>query len=192
MKTTFLSSSKTNWYLWLFLAALTIVNILLLQQNIQLRSQAEKRSPQQLQIGEKVQAFSGTGLDSQPIKIDYSESAKKRLFLYFTPSCKYCHQQFPDWKELLTRADSERFEVFGLVSDKLKRDEIEDYLRSFDCNSNSKTPLPVIFASKETLDAYRLVSTPTTLLISPEGDVEKVLVGKWNDEEKKIAFASLK
>lgn len=191
MKITFFSSIKTNWYLWLFVVALTTVNILLLQQNIQLRSQVEKRSPEPLQIGEKVQAFSGTGLDNQPIKINYTKSAKKRLFFYFTPSCKYCHQQFPDWKELLARADSERFEIFGLVSDKLKRDEIEDYLRLFDCNLISNTPLPVIFAPTEMLDAYRLVSTPTTLLISPEGNVEKILIGKWNDEEKNIAFALL-
>jgi hypothetical protein len=42
------------------------------------------------------------------------------------------------------------------------------------------------------LEAYKLVSTPTTLLVSSEGDVEKVLVGKWNNKEKAVVFASLK
>ena len=186
------SSFKTNWYLWLFLAALTVVNILLLQQNIQLRARIEKYNPQPLKIGEKVEAFSGKGLNGELIKINYSESTKKRLFLYFTPSCKYCHQQFPDWKELLTRTDTDKIEIFGLVGDKLSSEEIENYLRSFDCNSNSKTPLPVIFVPREMLEAYKLVSTPTTLLVSSEGDVEKVLVGKWNDKEKAVTFASLK
>ncbi|HEX8567663.1 MAG TPA: redoxin domain-containing protein [Pyrinomonadaceae bacterium] len=145
-----------------------------------------------MQIGETVQPFSGIGLSGERIEIDYSNNSKKRLFLYFAPSCKYCGQQFPDWKEMLKQISSDQIEVFGIVSENEKQSEVDNYLHSFDCDSDSATPLRVIFASTETLQNYKLNVTPTSLLISPNGKSEKVWTGKWNNNEKENAFALIK
>lgn len=181
---------RTSWLLWLVLISMAVINVLLLQQNIQLRTQIKKsQPPPSLQIGEQVAGFSGANLKGELVKIDYSENSKKRLFFYFTPSCKFCREQFPYWKDLIKQTKTDGFEIFGLVSEKDKPDEIESYLRSFDCGSNSNTPLPVLFTSDEVLKKYKLTGTPTTLLISPLGLAEQVWVGRWNDSERETAFS---
>lgn len=191
MKTSPLEDLGTNLILWLLVLGLAIVNVFLLRQNIQLRTQIDKRKSLNLQIGDGVEAFSGIGLRGESIKIDYSNNSKKRLFLYFTPTCKFCQQQFPEWKELLKQANNQT-EVYGLVSKREKPDEIENFLHLFDCDSTSETPLQIIFVSNEMLEAYKLHSTPTTLLISPEGKAERIWLGKWGNNEKELAFAWLR
>src|SRR6201990_2143138 len=126
-------------------------------------------------------------MDGQPYEVNYGKDERKRLLLYFSPSCAFCVQQAPLWRDILNKVDGHRVEVLGIVSDKLDKQAVythADELGYF----RTKVPLPVIFATNETLVRYRLVATPTTLLIGKNGIVEHVWVGKW-DEPKTAEVA---
>ena len=68
----------------------------------------------------------------------------------------------------------------GVVSDKLDKQAVYTHAEELGY-FKTKAPLPVVFATNETLTRYRLVATPTTLLIDKNGTVERVWVGKWNE-----------
>lgn len=184
--------NKTKLFLLLLLISMAIVNILLLQQNLQMRAALNKNQPEMPQVGEKLQSLFGKDMNGGDVKINFSENSKKRFFLYFSPACQYCKHQFPDWKDLVLHTNSEQIEVWGVVSRDEKQKNIEEYLRMFELDSTSNIPLQIIFVSDEQLQNYKLKLTPTTILVSGEGSVEKSWIGKWNVSDKKDAFARLK
>lgn len=180
--------SFKKYGIWLIIVALLICNIALLKQNFQLRSQLEFYQPQNLKIGDRVQNFSGKNLNGEIIKIDFSDTSKKRFLLYFTPTCKYCKQQFPEWKDLISQAKDKNIEVFGVVSENENKEAIENYLNSLDCGTSSATPLQLLFIPNETLRNYKLSLTPTTILLSGNGIVEQNWIGKWKETDKNLAL----
>lgn len=70
---------------WIMLVILAIVNVLLIRQNLQMRSKLEQLTPKVVQSGDKVQPFSAPGLRGEIINVDYTGETKQVL-LYFTPS----------------------------------------------------------------------------------------------------------
>jgi len=185
-------SRKINWIFGILIIGLISVNILLLWQNLQMRTQLNKRQPQTLAIGDFVQSFTAKDLKGETVSVDFSDNSKKQFLLYFTPTCIYCKQQFPEWKKLLLQTKHRNVRVLGIVSENEKREIIEKYLNSFDCGMNSETPLQVLFVPDETLQNYKLNLTPTTILLANDGKVEQSWVGKWKDADKILALNSLK
>jgi peroxiredoxin len=114
------------------------------------------------------------------LRVDYSGRGPQRVFLYFTPTCRFCREQFPYWQDVLAKADRRRFEVWGLVSDSEDRKKLEEYLRSVGCGTDSQTPLRVAYVSPDVLHSYKLTSTPTTLVVANDGTVEQSWLGRWN------------
>jgi peroxiredoxin len=190
-------SSRSSWVAALLILGLSGVNLLLAKQNLamrkQLRARAEAVNPatQSLREGEVVASIPGTGLDGRPYEMNYNKDERKRLILFFSPSCTYCVQQAPLWRNILNKVDSSRVEVLGLVSDKLDKQEVYTHAEELGY-FKTKAPLPIIFASNESLARYRLVATPTTLLVSKTGVVEHVWVGKWDETKTTEVTAALK
>ena len=186
-------SSMNSWLTTVLILGLIVVNLLLAKQNLgmrqQLRAQADAVSPakQSLKEGEVVASITGVGLDGRSYELNYGKDERKHLLLYFSPSCTYCVQQAPLWRDILNKVDGNRVEVLGLVSDKLDKQAVYTHAEELGY-FKTKSPLPVIFATNETLTRYRLVATPTTLLIGKNGTVEHVWVGKW-DETKTAEVA---
>lgn len=164
--------------LWGIIILLLLVNVLLLRQNSAMRSELERYQPPKLEVGDKVFGFAAKTLNDETVHLDFSKNANRRFFLYFTPTCQYCKQQFPKWKEIISQAKDKNIEVFGVVSETESKEAIEKYLESLDCGENSKTPLPILFVSNEILRNYKLNLTPTTILVSPDGIVEQSWIGK--------------
>jgi peroxiredoxin len=181
-------------YSWLGLIvfALGISNVALIWQNLQMRSQLQQNEPQKLEIGDRIQNFSAKGLKGESIEINFSENSKKRFLFFFTSTCPYCKEQFPDWKELILRAKDKNIEIFGIVSESEKNAEIEKYLDSFGCGTKSETPLQILFVSNKILQDNKLTLTPTTILLSGDGQVERNWTGKWKESDKTLAMAQLK
>jgi peroxiredoxin len=176
---------------------LVAVNLLLVKQNFGMRRQLTDRatalSPtaRSLKEGEVVALLSGSDLNGQPFQLKYKNDERQYLLMYFSPSCTFCVQQAPLWRDVLNKIDSSRFAVVGIVSDREDKKAVfthADELGYF----KTRTPLPVVFVSNESLAGYKLMATPTTLLINGAGSVEHVWVGKWDQARVDEVTAALK
>ena len=83
-------SSKIIWIFGILIIGLVSVNALLLQQNLQMRTQLSKSQPQKLEIGDKVPSFVTKDLTDKTVNVEFSHNSEKRFLLYFTPTCPYC------------------------------------------------------------------------------------------------------
>jgi peroxiredoxin len=189
-------SFKNSWVAAILILGLMVVNLLLAKQNFAMRRElnirAETFNPttKSLKQGEVVASIVGVGLDGRPYDLSYARDERKRLLLYFSPTCTYCVQQAPLWRNILNQVDASRVEVLGLVSDELNQRAVYTHAEELGY-FKTKTPLPIIFTSNELLARYKLVATPTTLLISQHGTVEHVWVGKWDETKTNEVAAAL-
>ena len=154
---------------------MAVFNLLLIRQNLGLRAELDKQRPKLLQPGDRAGAFAAPGLKGDIVSVDYAGRGPKRVFLYFSPDCPYCRDQFGFWRELLSKADENRFEVLGLVSDGEDKNKVGEYLRSFGCDS-----LRTALAPNAVLRNYKLGATPTTLVVDNTGKVEHAWAGAWD------------
>ena len=95
------------------------------------------------------------------------------------------------WRDMLNQIDSNRFSVVGVVDDKEDKRAVSVHVEELGY-SKTRTALPIVFLNDEALARYKLVATPTTLLMSDAGKVEHVWVGKWDDAKRNDVAASLK
>lgn len=177
--------------LWLVLAAMAASNALLIRQNLQLRRELEKAQPQGLRVGDKVPPFTSDGLDGETLRVGYEGAGPSTMFLYFTPSCVFCREQFAFWREALGRASGGGYEVVGLVDRAEDKTRLVEYLREMGCAADSRTPLRVALVPEEVRRDYHLSATPITLIVSNDGTVRKVWVGRWTEAEKSDAGSAL-
>src|SRR5205809_807512 len=107
-----MSSSMTQWLGVALIIALGVVNVLLFRQNLLLRKQLRAgKSVQTFRGGEQVEPINGIDLQGQPYAINFTKSGRQHLLLFFSPSCPYCLQQAPAWRDLLDKVDTNRFDV---------------------------------------------------------------------------------
>ncbi len=156
-------------------------NLLLIRQNLQLRAELSRYQPDELHAGDKLPPFSATGLGGEPLSVSYDEHGPKRVLLFFTPTCRYCRGQFAYWRELLERADRERFEITGVVADTEDPAQVEEYLR--EVGGEPRASLRVAMASADVRRSYKLTATPITLVVANDGTVEQSWQGLWSGRE---------
>ncbi|MDT4953064.1 MAG: AhpC/TSA family [Acidobacteriota bacterium] len=175
---------------WVLLLALAIANALLIRQNLQMRTALSKYEPPVLQSGEQVQSFSAPSLSGENIQVNYTGNGPKRVLMFFTPDCPYCREQFAYWREVLTHADMNRFEILGVVTESEDKAKLNEYLRSVGCSPDSQKPLRTVLIPNNLRRSYKLSSTPITLVVANDGSVENVWYGRW-DSESLAAAASI-
>ncbi len=177
--------------------ALCVANVLLIKQNLTLRRQLAGKArtvdatANSLRGGESLAGFVGIDSGGHQYALDYKNDGRKHLLLFFSPHCPYCVQQAPLWRDVLNQIDSNRFRVIGVVGDKEDRRAVSVHVEELGY-SKTKTALPIVFLSDEALARYKLMATPTTLLISDAGKVEHVWVGKWDEAKANEVTAALK
>lgn len=176
---------------------LGIVNVLLIGQNLNLRRQLAAGgrtldlTTNVLRPGDVVAAVTATDLDGQPYQLEYKKDGRHRLLLFFSPTCQYCEQQSPLWRDLLNNVDKDRFTIVGVVSDREDRRSVAAHAEGAGYFT-TRSPLPVVFFDDESLGNYKLTATPTTLLIDENGKVEHAWVGKWDSSRVMEVAAALK
>lgn len=185
-----MSKSPSHRWLWVIVAALAASNARRIWQNLQMRREVERYQPRRLKPGDKVSPFKAPGLDGSPVEVGFEAGARRKVLLFFSPSCPYCGEQFKHWRELLGRIDASRYEVVGLVNAREDRDKVREYLEKMGCAPGAQTPLRVAFIPAAVRDGYLLDSTPTTLVLSGDGTVEQNLVGRWTEDEARAAGAA--
>ncbi len=190
-------SFRSSWVTGLLIGGLILVNLLLVRQNFAMRRELTARADavdpaaNSLKEGDVVTSIAGSDLDGRPRELNYGKDQRKHLLLYFSPSCTYCVQQAPLWRDILNHVDSSRVEVLGLVSDKQDRKAVFTHAEGLGY-FKTVTQLPVLFVTNDALVRYKLVATPTTLLVSSAGQVERVWVGKWGQVQTNEVVAALK
>src|SRR5688572_9683647 len=111
---------QISWLPVALIVVLSIFNLLLLKQNLSLRSQLASAggidaSANALKPGEIMEPLTGTDLNGQPYQVQYVKDGRKQLLMFFSPSCQFCVQQAPIWRDVLNQLDSSRFNVVGII-----------------------------------------------------------------------------
>ena len=107
------ASVQSKYYslaLWGMVTILAVSNGLLLRQNLQLRNLLKKFEPDQLKAGDKLEPFSASGLNGEPIAIDFASGGPRRVLMFLSPNCPYCREQFSYWKKLIDTAPAKGFQ----------------------------------------------------------------------------------
>jgi len=191
------SSPQKSWVSIGLIVILCVMDLLLIKQNLDLRKQLMAGGKtidltrNFLQPGDVVTPVTATDLEGRPYQLDYKKDGRQRLILFFSPTCPYCQQQSPLWRDLLDKVDSNRFTVIGVVSDREDKQLVSAYADGAGY-FKTKTPLPLAFFDSDSLGSYKLTATPTTLLINEAGMVEHTWVGKWDETKAMEVAAALK
>lgn len=165
--------------------ALSLVNLLLIKQNFDLRRQLAGSGKKtgatanSLRPGEVVLPVSGSDLNGRPYELKYERGGRRHLLLFFSPDCPYCVEQAPQWRDVLNKIDHGRFRVVGIVGDREDGRRVAAHAEELGY-FGTKVPLPIVVFSNESLERYKLTATPTTILIGDDGEVVHSWVGKWD------------
>jgi hypothetical protein len=148
-------------------------NIFLILMNIQLKKKVEESK---LFVTEEGYHFSNlklNGLDGHQEIVDFSDKQLETLLFVFSPSCNYCVQQYPSWKELAGSIDYSRWRILAVTSED-NYDKIRTHIEEHKLSN-----IKVGSMSKEDMRRARMLFTPMTLIVDKNGDVKKVWPGLW-------------
>ena len=158
------------------------MNVLLIMQNLKLRAALEESAPKRLKTGDILTAFTAHNLDGARINVKYGYDSPKRVMLFFSPRCRYCVSQFVSWIPLIQNASASKTEVLLVALDTEEELEIKSFLESVDCPPQSEA-FKVALIPDNVREAYRFSVTPTTVVISSEGVVQKAWNGVADSKE---------
>ena len=174
--------TKVSIALIALLGMMTAADILLLRQNFQLRTQLRGNSPGP-EIGMTLRSVVTKDLEGQTVQLGDTGSGPKRVYLYFTATCKYCREVFPYWKTIVKEAANHNLEVIGLVKEGEDQTALKAFLKEMTCSSDSNTPLRVAFIPQDLQRDYKLSATPTTLIADNRGVIEQSWIGAWRAKD---------
>ena len=169
---------------------LAVGNVLLIRQNLRMRhalNELASVNAGPLQ-GQKLAPFRTLAVSGDVVDVSYPGTKAKRVFIYFSPSCTFSQAQFAYWRQLLERIDRNRFEVIGLASEVENAGALRQYLESIGLAAPPEK-FRVALLPDALRRKFNLSVTPTTVVVSNDGTVEKVWQGKWSLAELKEASA---
>lgn len=188
--------SLRRWLPALLIVSLSAVNLMLIGQNFKLRALLASRgngidvTANSLKAGDVVANVSTSDLSGHPYELRYNDG-KKLLLFFLSPHCPFCVHQAPLWRSVLNKIDTTRFDVVGVVGSREDHQAVSAHLEEFGY-SKTKTTLPIVVFDDASLARYKLVGTPTTLLIDDKGKVEHAWIGMWNEDVTNEVAAVLK
>jgi peroxiredoxin len=128
-----------------------------------------------LQSGTVVPPFSATDIDGHMHTITYSDVSTPTVLYVLTPTCSWCARNMDDFRALSSTASTE-YRFIGLS---LAEDGLAQYVAKYDLRVPIYSRL-----SQGTLKAYKLGSTPQTIVISPSGRVLRNWMGAYTGEQQ--------
>jgi peroxiredoxin len=161
-------------------AALVALNVGLVVQNRTLKAAAAGGGGSRaivLPPGKSVPALAGLDSEGRQLVFDYGSDPRKTLLLVFSPRCPYCTKNMPNWNALTLGLDEKEFRVVAVST---VPDGVKEYAEKHGLNN-----IPVI-TTPDPKDkvAYEMNVTPQTVLIGPDGTVEKVWTGLIQGAER--------
>lgn len=154
--------------------ALLAMNVALIRQNRQLKTQVSLPSPAlEVPAGTSVPDLKGYDLSGRPVKLDYGKDPRKVLVFVFSPTCSFCTENWPKWWNLISALNREavRPVAVDVTSSSTAVFVTEHRLKDVPVINQVDPPARI---------QYRLQLTPQTILIDQAGKVEKVWSGVLN------------
>jgi hypothetical protein len=129
--------TKSGWAFAILGIALLTVNMLLLQENKQLKAMTARTNPSlEIQLGKMMPPLQGVDVNGKQIVFQYGQDSRKTLLLVFSPTCQPCSENMANWKSLIRDVDPNSFRLIGVS---LKSKDTAEYLIK-----NNLSSLPVI------------------------------------------------
>lgn len=171
LKTPFTVSKGATILFGFLVFILLAANIALIIQNRSLKSPiARVYAPLELQAGTVVPRLNGLDLNGREINVEYGNDSRKAVVLVFSPHCGFCTMNMPNWKRIVDGLDRRSYRI---VAVSIVSDGVKDYI-----NQYGLTDVPIIAeVDPKSRASYEMRSTPQTMIISPNGTVEKVWTG---------------
>jgi peroxiredoxin len=119
-----------------------------------------------LSVGEHLPPLEASDLQGNKVTIEYSKPSTPTLLYVFRPSCIWC-QRNAALANALSRQVSKRY---GMIGISIEAAGLEEYMKE------TQSAFPVFLASPDSIERYRLQSTPETILIGRDGRV----IQSWN------------
>ncbi len=172
-------------FLLIAVCGLSVLVVLLLRQNRDLRSQIEfkKRVEQtsaapSLAIGETVESLELIAPDKSVTRTTFGENEPATVVFFVAEHCGYCEKAIPLWSAVLrdsraslAAAKGPGVRFVGIVADALddaSLKQIDPEIPTFRVRDGHKTWL------------IRVNATPSAVLLSPLGKVENFWIGETN------------
>lgn len=152
-------------------ALLMIINMLLVQQNRELKAGVQKTDRLlEVKPGTSLPSIKGVSAAGGKVDLGFDEAARKTVLLVLSPTCRACKENMINWKALTEKIDRRAYRV---VAVSLNPERAKEYLEPYQLGD-----IPVITeVDPETRAAYSLSVTPQTILIDSNGRAEKVWSG---------------
>ena len=170
--------SKLNWLVMTFATVLILSNLLLSQQNNELK--ARLRRPDralELKLGTNLPPIEGADISGNSVSMGHGQDPRKTLLLVFSPQCRSCKENMPNWQAIISGADRQ---TYRLAAVSLRPEGAGEYLSHY---SISDVPVIADLDPKSRV-AYNLALTPQTILLNSDGRAEKVWTGVLSGAEK--------
>ena len=158
-----------------FLVTYARLNVSLREENAQLRESAAKMS--QAEAGDAVPSFETTDLEGRPAGVSYRTPQRHLLFI-FTLHCGACADELPAWDRLAAEFGGKGLDVRAVSLD--APDEAKAGM-----DGRVKSLSTIMAPDKNFVRTYRVYGFPQVMLISEQGVVEWVHVGKLSEENLK-------
>jgi len=169
--------SRTTVLVSVFLLlGLLALNAALIVQNRNLNSSIQKGEAALVE-GQSMPAIAGIDLEGREQIFDWGNDNRKTLLMNFSPRCGYCRANMPNWTAILQGIDKSAYRVVVVSS---ISDGAKEYIEKYKIKD-----VPVIVEPEpKVLINYLMHITPQTILLNPDGKIEKVWVGKFVNEQK--------
>jgi peroxiredoxin len=169
-----MSIMRTRVLIAMLVASVTI-NIALAHRLRHFNQLSGTRSDRALKTGSDVVPFEAVDLKGQTHIIAYDQASKPTVLYVFTPTCSWCLRNMENFKELVARTGTD----YHFVGLSLSKEGLSEYVAAHELKVPIYTGL-----SKETQKSYKLVGTPQTIVVSPEGKVLQDWVGAYSGDQK--------
>jgi peroxiredoxin len=135
-----------------------------------------------LTAGTSMPSIEAQTVDGTPGTIEYASASVPTVLYVFTPQCGWCKRNLPDLHALAGQAGNK----YRLIGISLNDRDLKQYIATQHLDFPVYTHL-----SDSALSAYQLGSTPTTIVISPQGKILDSWVGVYGDDIKSKIESSL-
>lgn len=165
-----MNKKKKRFYMRTIILALMVVAIV-----FTIYTNLTKERTALIQVGDDAPDFALVDMNGERHQL--SDYKGQGVFLNFWGTwCKPCEREFP-----LMDKQYQQYKDKGLEILAVNIGESEFAVQKFIDRKGLSFPV-LIDGNKSVMETYKINPLPTTLLINPEGKIEKVITGEMNEE----------
>jgi peroxiredoxin len=158
-----------------------ITNVLLIKGIVKNMERVSVLEGQQLaaedRIGELLPTLNGSDIYGNRLSLRYNEERRKTVLFVFSPRCIFSLEIMPEWQEVIHAINKDAFRMVGVTT-------IIEGTREYAADQGLSAMPILARPDPDVKDAYHFARTPQTILISPEGKIEKVWLGPIRKEQQ--------